>query len=78
MIIKERLKERYRDKDTEVKRSAREDKRKWVDELAQEAEMAAENGRSKKMYSITKKLKTRARKQRMEKLLEKTRYKQKC
>ena len=34
----------------------RQDKRKWVDHLAMEAEEAARNGRKKEVYDITKTL----------------------
>ena len=54
--LKERLKIDYTEKDREVKRSAREDKRKWTEEKAEAAEKAAENGRSKELYTITKML----------------------
>ena len=46
-IIKQNLQEDYRNKDKEVKRSMRKDKRKWADDLASEAERAAGNGRMK-------------------------------
>ena len=37
-----------------MKKSMRQDKRKWVDHLATEAEEAAHNGRMKEVYDITK------------------------
>ena len=40
----------------EVKKSMRQDKRKWVDHLAMEAEEPAHNGRMKEVYDITKTL----------------------
>jgi len=52
--LKQRKREEYNAKDKEVKRSAREDKRKWMEEKAVTAERAAENGRNKELYSITK------------------------
>ena len=51
-----RLPEDYRNKDKEVKRSMRKDKRKWADDLASEAEQAAGNGRMKELYEITRTL----------------------
>lgn len=45
---------RYNAKDKQVKRSVREDKRKWMVENAVAAEKAAENGTNKDLYSITK------------------------
>ena len=41
--VKKRIKEQYKGKDQEVKRSAREDKRYWMNEMADSAERAAEN-----------------------------------
>ena len=46
--------DKYRCKDKEVKKSMKQDKRKWVDHLAMEAEEAARNGRMKEVYDITK------------------------
>ena len=48
--------DKYRCKGKEVKRSMRQDKRKWADHLAMEAEEAARNGRMKEVYDITKTL----------------------
>ena len=42
--IKNRMKEEYKEKDIEVKRNVREDKRRWMAEKAQRAQAAAENG----------------------------------
>ena len=39
-----------------MKKSTRQDKRKWVNHLAMEAEEAAHNGRMKEVYDITKTL----------------------
>ena len=39
--IKERKKQQHREKDVEVKRSIRRDKRKWMDNIAAEAEKCA-------------------------------------
>ena len=45
--------DKYRCKDKEVKKSMRQDKRKWVEHLVMEAEEAARNGRMKEVYDIT-------------------------
>lgn len=50
------MREQYRQRDKEVKRSVREDKRKWMTEKAQAAQTAAENGRTKEQYDITRQL----------------------
>ena len=42
----QRIKEQYKGKDQEVKQIAREDKRYWMNEVANIAERAAENGRA--------------------------------
>ena len=47
--IRNRIREQYRQKDKQVKRSVREDKRKWMTEKAQLAQTAAENGRAKEL-----------------------------
>ena len=44
--LKQRWREEYNGKNNEVKRSAREDKRNWLEKRAAAAEKAAENGRS--------------------------------
>ena len=54
--IKSRMKGDYREKDKEVKRSVREDKRRWMAEKAERAQSAAENGRQKELYSIVRQL----------------------
>ena len=54
--IKQNYMDKYRCKDKEVKKSTRQDKRKWVDHLAMEAEEATRNGRMKEVYDITKTL----------------------
>ena len=55
--------DKYRCKDKEVKKSTWQDKRKWVDHLAMEAEEAAHNGRMKEVYDIiTKTLSNKKRK----------------
>lgn len=54
--VKKRIKEQYKGKDQEVKRSAREDKRYWMNEMADSAERAAENGRAGELHRIMKTL----------------------
>jgi hypothetical protein len=54
--IKQNFRTQYRNKDKEVKKSMRKDKRKWVDDLATTAEKAAGGGRMKELYEITKTL----------------------
>ena len=44
----------YNEKIKEVKQSAGEDKRNWMEEMAVEAEKGIENGRNKALYNITK------------------------
>ena len=61
--IKEKLRQNFRSKDREVKKSVRRDKQKWAEDLAQEAENAAQKGRMKKTaYDITKTLTNEKRK----------------
>ena len=52
--IQNRIGEEYRQKDKEVKSYMREDKRRWMAEKAQAAQKAAENGRAKELYDITR------------------------
>ncbi len=54
--IKKGLKEQYRSKDKEAKKSMRKDKRMWTEDLATQAEKAAGNGRMKEVYGKTKSL----------------------
>ncbi|KXJ20588.1 hypothetical protein AC249_AIPGENE9418 [Exaiptasia diaphana] len=54
MRLKQRREAAYKAKSMEVKTSAREDKRRWIEAKADMAEKATENGRSREMYSITK------------------------
>ena len=51
----ERLKQRWKDEynaKNKLKRSAREDKRNWLEKRAAVAEKAAESGRNKELYNI--------------------------
>ncbi len=54
--LKEQVQTAYKNKDKEVKRSARNDKRAFIDELAGEAEQAAARGDLSAVYKITKRL----------------------
>ena len=46
-----------------MKRSAREDKRNWLEKRAAAAEKATESGRNKEIYSITRSITGERRKQ---------------
>ena len=48
------LRDEYQNKDKEVKKSMRKDKKKWVDNLAQSAEKAAGGGKIKELFEIKK------------------------
>ena len=52
----QQVQEAYKGKDKEVKKSARNDKRAYVEELAAEAESAAARGELSTVYKITKRL----------------------
>ena len=54
--LQEQLKATYTAKDKEVKRSARRDRRTFVDNLAHEAEQAASHGVMSTVYKITNQL----------------------
>ena len=54
--LKERAAAQYRDKNKQVKRSARNDKRQYVEQLAEKAERAAEQKDMRTVYQITRKL----------------------
>ena len=54
--VKQRIREQYKGKDREVKRSAREDKRCWLNGMAGNVERAAENGRTGELHRIVKTL----------------------
>lgn len=54
--IKERLKADYKEKDKGVKKSVREDKRKWIADKAKTAQTAAENGWQKELHDVVKQL----------------------
>ena len=51
---KQRWQDEYRQKDREVKRQVRVDKRKWTEEITKEAENAAEQQHMKTLYTLTK------------------------
>ena len=48
--------ERYNDKDKEVKKGCKGDKKKYVEHLAEEAERACNKGDIKSLYNITRQL----------------------
>ena len=52
--LKKRLKENYADKNKEVKRRIKADKRKWMENIASEAEDAARKQHMKTLYGLTK------------------------
>ncbi|XP_071142031.1 uncharacterized protein [Mytilus edulis] len=52
--VKNSLNAKYSDKDKEVKKSMRNDKRQWTDNLIEEAEKAASNGMMKTVYEVTR------------------------
>ena len=54
--IQERLQKEYSSKDKEIKRSARQDKRAYIDKLPEKAETAAQKGELSTVYRITKQL----------------------
>ena len=54
--IKITLRVEYKLKDREVKRRAREDKQVWLEQLGNETEKYAENGRNRELYQTAKKI----------------------
>ena len=54
--VKGKLRKRYREKDREVKRSLKADKKKWFEEIATGAEEAARSQHMKTLYGLTRKL----------------------
>ncbi|XP_060069052.1 craniofacial development protein 2-like [Ylistrum balloti] len=54
--VKGQLKEEYKVKDREVKRSLKAHKKKWIDNIASDAEEAARSQHMKTSYSLTKTL----------------------
>ena len=54
--IKSKLRVEYKLKDREVKRRARKDKRAWLEQLGNETEKYAENGRNRELYQNAKKI----------------------
>ena len=54
--LKEQVTKQYRDKDKQIKRSARKDKRAYLEDQATEAERAAARGQLSTVYKITKQL----------------------
>ena len=54
--LKNKTRNDFREKDKEVKRSLRKDKRDWINDVAQEAEDAASQGQMKRVYEATSRL----------------------
>ena len=54
--LKNKARNEYREKDKEIKRSLRKDKRNWINNIAQEAEDAARQGQMKGVYEATRTL----------------------
>lgn len=54
--VKERMRQQYSNKDKDVKKSMKKDKKQWFEKLATEAETAASKGNMKAVYDITKAL----------------------
>ena len=54
--VKRQLRAKYTEKDREVKRSIKPDKRKWMENIASEAEEAARSQHMKTLYGLTKML----------------------
>ena len=54
--LKGRLQDLYREKDREIKRQVRSDKRQWVDDNATQVEEAARHQNMRTLYGLTKKL----------------------
>lgn len=52
--IKDRLQDDYKGKDKEVKKQIKNDKKKWVDNIAKDAEEAAAKNHMKTLYGLTK------------------------
>ena len=61
--IKSKLRVEYKVKDREVKRRAKEDKRAWLEQLGNEAEKYAENGRNRELYQTAKKITNKRQRQ---------------
>ena len=54
--LKGQLKDNYKEKDREVKRNLKADKKKWVDNIESDAEEAARSQHMKTLYGLTKTL----------------------
>ena len=52
--VKRNLRSKYSDRDKDIKRSMRNDKRKWTEDLMTEAERAANNGHMRTVYEVTR------------------------
>lgn len=56
---KKELQKKYSEMDHKVKKSARSDKRRWFNQLAQDAQAAADTNRTRDMYKIVKQMTNR-------------------
>ena len=54
--VKQQLRTKYVEKDRQVKRSMKADKRRWLDNIANQAEEAAQSRHMKTLYDLTKTL----------------------
>ena len=54
--VKKQLRTKYKNKDKEVKKSIKADKKKWLDKIATKAEEAARSQHMKTLYELTKTL----------------------
>ena len=52
--LKQRWQDEYQQKDREVKRQVRVDKRRWTEEIAKEAQNAAKQQHMKTLYTLAK------------------------
>ena len=62
-MLKQRWQQEYRQNDKEIKRQVRMDKRKWTEEIANEAENAAGQQHMKMLYTLTKVLSNERKRQ---------------
>lgn len=55
-----KLQAEYKERDREAKKSARRDRKRWISELTQKAEVAANNRNMRKLYDVTCKKETQS------------------
>lgn len=53
---KAKLQAEYKERDREAKKGARRDRKRWISELAQKAEMVANNRNMRELYDVTRTL----------------------